>query len=263
MSYSTILYAKEDGVAFITFNRPEKRNALNEEMMNEIEAALTEADQDSDVGSIVLTGGTKFFISGTDMDFLLGEGDKPTPKSSYETHYTSQTMYRNILVTKKPTIASMAGYAFGGGLELALCCDFRIAAEGTKLGTPEIKVGILPGAGATQRLSRMIGITRAKELVLTGDPIFAEEAYTLGLLNKVVPVDSLMEETKKFAGKFKNLPGFSIQIGKALMDNGLNMGLKEALELERMGFSLLYSTDDQEEGLRAFLEKRPAKFTGK
>jgi enoyl-CoA hydratase len=151
----------------------------------------------------------------------------------------------------------------GGGLELALCCDFRIASENTKIGSPEIKLGILPGAGGTQRLSRMIGITKAKELVLTGDLISAQEAYQIGLLNKVVPENDLIKESLAFANRFKNLPSFAVEIGKMILDTGSNMGLKEALELERIAFSMLYSTEDQKEGLKAFLEKRTPGFHGR
>lgn len=263
MTYNTILYGKEEGVALITFNRPEKRNALNVQMMNEIEMALSDAEVDSGVMAIILTGGSKFFISGTDIEFLLGEGEALTPQRMYETHSRTQAVYRHLSIIRKPTIAAMAGYALGGGLELALCCDFRIAAENTKIGTPEIKLGILPGAGGTQRLSRMIGITKAKELVLTGEPILAEEAYQLGLLNKVVPAKDILSEAKAFAKRFQNLPAFAVETGKTILDTGINMGLKEGLELERLGFSMLYSTEDQREGLKAFLEKRPPRFKGK
>jgi enoyl-CoA hydratase len=264
MSYSTILYEKKEGTALITFNRPEKRNALNEEMMNEIDAALYEAEKDPDISAIILTGGLKSFISGTDMDFLLGEGEEAlTPQRMYEIHHPTQAVYRYLSIMRKPTIAAMAGYAFGGGLELALCCDFRIAAENTKLGTPEIKLGILPGAGGTQRLSRMIGITKAKELVLTGEPILADEAYQLGLLNRVVPAEALMDEARAFAKRFQSLPAFAVAMGKELLDTGSNMALKDSLELERLGFAILYSTEDQREGLKAFLEKRPPRFKGK
>lgn len=263
MAYETILYQKEEGTALITFNRPEKRNALNEQMMNEIEMALHDAEEDSGIASIILTGGSEFFISGTDIDFLLGEGEALTPQRMYESHYRTQAVYRHLSIIRKPTIAAIAGYALGGGLELALCCDFRIASENTTIGSPEIKVGIIPGAGGTQRLSRMIGITKAKELVLTGEPILAEEAYQLGLLNRVVPLKDLMDEAKAFAKRFRKLPAFAVEMGKAIIDMGINMGLKEALELERLGFSMLYSTEDQREGLKAFLEKRPPRFKGK
>ncbi|OGP54391.1 MAG: hypothetical protein A2Y65_09360 [Deltaproteobacteria bacterium RBG_13_52_11] len=264
MSYHTILYEKEEGTALITFNRPEKRNALNEQMVNEIDTALHDAEVDSEIAAIILTGGPKSFISGTDMDFLLGDGEEAlTPQRMYEIHHPTQAVYRHLSIIRKPTIAAMAGYAFGGGLELALCCDFRIAAENTKIGTPEIKLGILPGAGGTQRLARMIGITKAKELVLTGEPILADEAYQLGLLNRVVPVGELLNEARAFAQKFRTLPAFAVAVGKAVLDTGINMGLKDALELERLGFSMLYSTEDQREGLKAFLEKRPPRFKGK
>ena len=263
MVYKTIIFKKEEGTALITFNRPEKRNALNDEMMNEIEMALRDAEKDSAITAVILTGGEKYFISGTDMDFLLGEGEEPTPQKIYEIHHLTQSVYRYLSIFRKPTIAAMAGYAFGGGLELALCCDFRIASDNTKIGTPEIRVGIVPGAGGTQRLTRMIGITKAKELILTGEPISAEDAYQFGLLNKVVAGKDLMDEATAFAKKFQGLPGFSVEMGKMLIDTGINMGLKEALELERIGFSMLYSTDDQKEGLKAFLEKRSPRFKGK
>ena len=264
MAYETVIYDKEEGIAIITFNRPEKRNALNEQLTNEIDTALYNAEDDPEIYAVILTGGPKSFISGTDMDFLLGEGeDALTPKRMYELHYPTQAVYRHLSMYSKPTIAAIAGYAFGGGLELALCCDFRIAAEKTKLGTPEIKLGIFPGAGGTQRLTRMIGITRAKELVLTGDPIIAEEAYQMGLLNRVVPPDNLMDEAKAFAKRFQNSPLFAVKMAKSIIDTGINMGLKEALEVERLGFAMLYSTEDQSEGLKAFLEKRAPRFQGK
>jgi enoyl-CoA hydratase len=263
MAYSTIIYEKEEGLATITFNRPEKRNALNPQLTSEIDSALTDAENDKDVYAVILTGGPKAFISGTDMDFLLGDGQAPTPQMMYEVSVPTQAIYRHLAAFRKPTIAAIAGYAFGGGLELALCCDFRIAAEKAKLGTPEIKLGIFPGAGGTQRLTRMIGITKAKELVLTGDPITAEDAFQLGMINKVVPIDALSEEAKTFAKKFKNSPSFAVEMAKAVMERGMNMGLTEALEVERMGFAMLYSTHDQSEGLKAFLEKRPPRFQGK
>jgi enoyl-CoA hydratase len=232
MKYNSIIYQKEDGISIITFNRPEKRNAFNEIMTKEIESAIDEAENDADVFAIILTGGLKYFISGTDMEQLLGDGKDLTPQIMYEIHYKTQSVYRHLSKTHKPTIAAMAGYALGGGLELALCCDFRIASENTKIGTPEIKLGLLPGAGGTQRLSRMIGITKAKELVLTGESISAQEALQLGLLNKVTGEANLINEAKTFAKRFKNLPAFAVEMGKAIIDAGSNMGLlKKALML--------------------------------
>jgi enoyl-CoA hydratase len=263
MGYETVLYRKEEGTAVITFNRPEKRNALNGTMSKEIETALLDAEEDSAVKTVILTGGLKYFISGADIEFLAGEGEDLSPKRMFEMHHKTQSLYRTLARLPKPTIAAMSGYAFGGGLELALCCDFRIAAENTKLGTPEIKLGILPGAGGTQRLSRIIGMTKAKELVLTGEPILANEALQCGLLNKVVRPEELMKEARALAKKFSHLPSFAVEIAKAVLDAGVNLSLKDSLELERMGFSLLFSTEDQKEGLKAFLQKRTPQFKGK
>lgn len=263
MDFKTIIYEKEGGTALITFNRPEKRNALNEQMFNEIEEALLHAEKDLETKSIILTGGPNYFISGVEINFLLGDAEELTPARMYQLHYQSQGVYRSLARIRKPTIAAIAGYVFGGGLELALCCDFRIATENSKIGLPEIKLGIMPAAGGTQRLPKLIGMTKAKELVLTGDPIDAKEAYQFGLLNKVVPEKDIINEAKAFAKKFWSLPSFSVEIAKMIMDTGYNLSLKDSLELERLGFSLLYSTEDQKEGLKAFLEKRIAQFKGK
>jgi len=263
MDYETILFRKEHGSVIITFNRPKKRNALNQEMTDEIEQALRVADGDSDVKAIILTGGEEFFISGADIEFLLGSGQELTAQRMYQLHFPTQSVYRCLETMRKPTIAAIAGFVYGGGLELALCCDFRIATTNAKIGTPEIKLGILPGAGGTQRLARIVGLTKAKEMVLTGEPILAEEAYLFGLLNKVVPKDRLMDEAEAFAKLFWTLPSFSVEIGKELIETGYNMSLKDALEFEKLGFSLLYSTEDQKEGLKAFMEKRLPKFKGK
>lgn len=263
MAYQFITYAIESGAAIIRFNRPEKRNALNPEMMEEIGTALIDAEADQQVRAVILTGDAKSFISGTDIDFLVGDGEAISPQRMYTLHESTQTMYRRLSGFSKPTIAAVAGFALGGGLELALCCDFRIAAENTKFGTPEIKLGILPGAGGTQRLMRIIGVTLAKEMVLTGALITASEAYQWGLLNKIVPVEELMTAAMAMAARFNNLPGFAVSMAKSVMDTGSNMSLKEALEVERLGFSILYSTHDQKEGLRAFLEKRQPRFQHK
>ena len=263
MGYKTVFYEKEGGTALITFNRPEKRNALNEEMMKDIEAAVQDAEKDPEVKAIIMTGGKKYFISGTDIEFLTGSDEELTSARMYQLHYQTQGVYRNLTRVRKPTIAAIAGYVFGGSLELALCCDFPIATEDAKIAAPEIKLGILPGAGGTQRLQRIVGMTKAKELVLTGDAIDAKDVYQFGLLNKVVGNEDIVDEAKAFAKRFWNLPSFAIEIAKAVLDTGGNLSLKDSLELERLGFSLLYNTDDQKEGLKAFLEKRPLQFEGK
>lgn len=262
--FDTILYAKEDGIAVVTFNLPEKRNIVTLEMCNEIERAFEDAEGDAGIVAVILTGGSKVFTAGLDVkDILTGQGDEPTPVRMYRIHYPAQAVFRRIARMSKPTIAAIAGYALGGGLELALCCDFRIAVKGARLGFPEIKLGILPGAGGTQRLSRIVGIAKAKELILTGEPIGVEEAYSLGLVNKMVSEETLLEEAKAFAKKFKAVPSFGFQITKTVLEKGFNMGLEDALESEKLGFSILYGTEDQKEGMKAFSEKRPPRFKGK
>jgi len=263
MPYEAILYGKEDGIAIVTLNLPEKRNAVTLQMTREIEEAFADAEEDGSIVAVILTGGTKFFTAGIDVtDILSGHGEEPTPVRMYRTHYASQAVFRRIARMSKPTIAAIAGYALGGGLELALCCDFRIAAKGARLGFPEIKLGLLPGAGGTQRISRVVGIAKAKEIVLTGEPILADEAYALGLVNKVTSEQTLLDEAKAFAKKFKVVPPFGFQVTKAILEKGLNLGLEDALELEKLGFSLLYGTEDQKEGMMAFLEKRQPLFKG-
>jgi enoyl-CoA hydratase len=262
--YQSILYGKEEGVAIITFNLPHQRNAVTAQMAAEIDLALTDAEGDTNVAAVVLTGGEKFFAAGMDVsDILSGHGEAPTSVRMYEMHYPTQAVFRHLSRMSKPTIAAIAGYAFGGALEMALCCDFRIATENTKLGLPEITLGIMPGAGGTQRLSRIIGIARAKELVLRGETILADQAYAFGLLTKVVKEGTLLNEAKVYASKFTRLPPFGVRIAKTIIDKGINMGMEDALELEKFGFCMLYGTEDQKEGLKAFADKRPPQFKGK
>ncbi len=264
MEYQSILYAKEEGVAIITFNLPHKRNAITAQMAGEIDTALFDAEGDRDIAAVVITGGEKYFTAGADVnDIVSGHGEEPTSVRMYEMHYPTQAVFRHISRMNKPTIAAIAGYAFGGGLEMALCCDFRIGTEKAKLGLPEITLGIIPGAGGTQRLSRTIGLARAKELVLTGETISADRAYEFGLITKVVKEGTLLSEAKAYAGKFKALPPFGLRIAKTVLDKGINMGLDDALELEQLGFCMLYSTEDQKEGVRAFAEKRSPRFKGR
>jgi enoyl-CoA hydratase len=163
----------------------------------------------------------------------------------------------------KPVIAAVSGLALGGGCELALACDLRIAAENATFGQPEIKIGVIPGAGGTQRLPRLVGLGRAKELLFTGDTIDAQEAYRIGLVNKVVPVEALMSETRKLALKVTKQPPLALKTTKAVVNEGINMNIQSALALEARGFEILFSTEDQKEGMKAFLEKRKPIFKGK
>lgn len=258
MGYETILYKNEEGRGEILFNRPKKLNALNQQVFDELRAVLLEAERDKRVKVVVLTGGPEIFGAGADIEMLSNL------KSSAECFvFTGEnSVYEFLENFGKPTVASIGGFCLGGMLELSLCCDFRIAASNAQFGLPEVKLGVLPGGGGTQRLPRLIGMTKAKELVFLGDFIDAQEAYRLGLVNRIVPKEQLKEETNQFVKRLMDRPMFGLRVIKGVMNSGINTSLKEAIEIERYGFTILFSSDDKKEGMAAFLEKRKAKFTG-
>ncbi len=258
MEYQTIKTEREDTTFIITLNRPEKLNALSPELTGEVVDALTPIRNDEGIRAIIITGGPKVFAAGAD----LGKMSTVTPVDMYNRNLVSD-MWSTVAAMPQPTIAAVAGYAFGGGCELAMACDIRLAADTAKFGQPEINVGIYPGAGGTQRLSRLVGLGRAKELVFMGEAIGAEEAYRIGLVNKVVAADSLMDEAKAWAKKLAAKPPFTLKLVKQVMDEGYDLSLEAALRLERLGFISLFGTQDQREGVTAFLEKRKPNFTGK
>ena len=259
MDYETILFKKEDGKGIIEFNRPQKLNALNKKVFQELVISLREVEHDAEVKVLILTGGVDLFGAGADIGMLL---ELYSTAECYDfTRGNDAFMVLENL--GKPTIASIGGFCLGGMLELALCCDFRIAADNAKFGLPEVKLGVLPGGGGTQRLPRLIGMTKAKEFVYLGDIIDAEEAYRVGLLNRVVAKNQLIEETNQFANKLIARPPFGLRVIKDVMNRGLNTGLNEALEIERQGFTILFSTEDKKEGMTAFLEKRKSRFQGR
>lgn len=177
--------------------------------------------------------------------------------------FVGANLWQAIEELPQPTIAAVHGYCFGGGCELALACDFRLASEDAQFGQPEIRVGIIPGAGGTQRLPRLVGMTRAKEMVFFGEPIDAAEAYRIGLVNRVVPKERLLEEARERADKLAKLPPLGLRGAKAAMNRGRDLDLASAMEVERLNFSLLFGTEDQKEGVRAFLEKRTPEFKGR
>jgi enoyl-CoA hydratase len=259
MNFETIIYKKEGGRGIILFNRPDKLNALNRKVFEELTVVFQEIEKDPEVMVVILTGGVDLFGAGADIQMLSGM------KSGAECYtFTGENNAYPILENLgKPTIAAIGGFCLGGMLELALCCDFRIAADNAQFGLPEVKLGVLPGGGGTQRLPRLIGMTKAKELVFLGDFIDAPEAYRLGLINNVVPKDQLEAETDKLAKRLMSRPPFGVRIIKGVMNAGINTSLKEALEIERQGFTILFSTEDKKEGMAAFMEKRKAKFIGR
>jgi enoyl-CoA hydratase len=257
MAYNTIIYEKSDRIGTITFNRPGSMNALSTELIKELEHVLTEIDNDDEVKVVILAGSDNYFVAGADIKEL---GRIITPKDAHRFLKTGQPVFNHIEDLDKPVIAAICGLALGGGCELALACDLRIAAENATFGQPEIKIGVIPGGGGTQRLPRIVGVTKAKELLYTGDFIDAQEAYRIGLINNIVPAASLMEETRKMALKIAKQPGEALKATKLAVNGGLNMDIKSAVAYEARCFEALFSTEDQKEGVSAFIEKRKPEF---
>ncbi len=257
MDFNTMNFVKEDQIAVITLDRPKNMNAINSEFIDDLDQILNEIAGDDEIGAVIITGSEKVFAAGADLKEISSIA---TPVDAHSFVSRVQSVFNKIEKSEKPVIAAVSGLALGGGCELSMACDVRIAAENAMFGQPEIKVGVIPGAGGTQRLPRLIGLGRAKELLFTGDPIDAKEAYRVGLVNKVVPVESLLDEAKKMAGKFIKQPGFALRITKMVVNEGINMDIQSALVHEARCFELLFSTEDQKEGMKAFVEKRKPVF---
>jgi len=259
MNFHNIIYEKEEGFAKIRLNRPQKLNALNPDVYNELENRFIECEADPEIKTIIIMGNEKAFAAGADID-AMSKGDVAL---AYQLTDQSQRVQERLADMPKPTIAAISGYALGGGLELALCCDFRIVADNAVLGVPEINLGIIPGGGGTQRLPRLIGVSRAAELILLGEPIKAGQAEKWGLVNKVVSLNELEPECEKLAQKLMKKSPVTLRAAKHSIHTGMNMGLKEALKIEQDIFCMLFGTSDQKEGMGAFLEKRKPTFTGR
>lgn len=260
MAYNTILYEKDEGIGTITLNRPKSMNALNKEILKELTYVLDEIKGDDDIRVVIITGNEKYFCAGADLPEVRGI---ITPMDAHRYIKNGQHVFNTIEDLEKPVIAAISGLALGGGCELAISCDLRIAAENAIFGQPEIKIGVIPGAGGTQRLPRLIGVTKAKEILYTGDFIDAQEAYRIWLVNKVVPVESLMEETKKMALKIASQPGIALKLTKIAINGGLNMDIRSAMAYETRCFEIMFSTKDQKEGVKAFVEKRAPIYKNK
>ncbi|MEZ5307165.1 MAG: enoyl-CoA hydratase-related protein [Pyrinomonadaceae bacterium] len=257
--FETIIVEKENGVATITINRPDKMNALNSKVHEEGVAALDQLKSDEDVRVVVFTGaGEKAFIAGADISEFAGK-TSVTQRSVFQ----NRTLFNSIDVFPKPVIAMINGFALGGGCELALACDIRVASENAKLGQPEINLGIIPGGGGTQRLTRLIGEGKSMELILTGDMIGADEALALGLLNHVYSSESLREETMKMASKIASKSPIALQMAKEAVKTASRSNLDEGTKREIDLFAICFSSEDKEEGVAAFLEKRKPEFKGR
>ena len=260
MAYENLLYETRDGLAFITINRPKVLNALNRKTMEELNDAAGEAIADSEVRVVILTGaGEKAFVAGADINELAEQ----TPVTGRDYGLFGQSVLNKIENAPKPFIAAINGFAFGGGCELAMACHIRIASEKAKLGQPEVKLGLIPGYGGTQRLARLVGEGRAMQLNLTGEQISAEEAFRIGLVNEVVPPGDLMQEAEALANKIKANAPFAVRFAMEAIHHGLQGTLDEGLYLEATLFSLCATTEDMKEGTKAFLEKRAPNFQGK
>lgn len=246
-----------EGVATIGLQRP-PMNALNRQMQNEIREAAVEVAGRRDVGAVVVHGGEKVFAAGADIKEMTDMSYQDMLRASSDL----QDCFNAVARIPQPTIAAITGYALGGGCELALCCDLRVAADNAKLGQPEILLGIIPGAGGTQRLPRLIGVSRAKDLILTGRHVAADEALAMGLVNRVVPADETSTAARELATTLAAGPALALRAAKEAVDHGMDTDLATGLDIERVRFAALFATDDQQIGMQAFVEKRPAEFTG-
>jgi enoyl-CoA hydratase len=261
MSYSNIRFEIGDfGLALLTINRPEKLNALNSETVLELRDAVARAAGDAGVRALIVTGaGDKAFVAGADINQLA----LLTPIEAQAYAERGQRVFREIEMLAKPTLAAINGYALGGGLELAMSCAVRVASENARLGQPEVKLGLLPGYGGTQRLPRLVGRGRALEMLLSGEPVTAAEAHRIGLVNHVVPAAELLEFSRQWLRKVLANAPLSLGLTMQAVDVGLEAGLEQGLRFEAAAFGLTTATEDKREGTRAFLEKRPAAFAGK
>lgn len=263
-SYNNLSIEVSEEIAVLKIARPAALNALNSETLNELAVALKEIEARDDVKVLILTGGPdkkgdefKSFVAGADISEMVhmrgAEGRAFGIRASVP-FFILQNM-------RQVTIAAVNGFALGGGCEIAMSCDIRIASENAKFGQPECGLGIIPGFGGTQRLARLVGMGRAKEMIFTCDMIDANEAYRIGLANKVVPKEELINTAKEMAKKIISKGSYAVSLAKAAINNGYDMDIKNGVEMEANLFGLCFSTDDQKEGMGAFLEKRPAKLT--
>jgi len=260
MTFSNILFEKKNSIAYVTVNRPKVLNALNMATMEELRTAFHEIKNDVGVRVVILTGaGEKAFIAGAD----IGELAQHDAVSAKQYTHRGQSVLNLIENLGKPVIACINGFALGGGCEIAMACTMRLASETAKLGQPEVKLGIIPGYGGTQRLPRLVGKAIAMQLVLTGEMISAQEAHRIGLVNEVVPAASLIARAEAIAQKIIANPPLAVQYAMEAVNKGMEMTLGEGLYLEATLFGVACATEDKKEGTRAFLEKRPAVFKGK
>jgi enoyl-CoA hydratase len=259
MDYKNLIVEKSDKICKISFNRPKALNALNTEVLEELDKLLDEIEKDDETFVVVFTGEGKAFVAGADIGEMKDKNLIEGKKFAQLGH----KVFRKIELLEKPVIAAVNGYALGGGCELAMSCDIRIAGEKAKFGQPEVGLGITPGFGGTQRLSRLVGSAKAKELIFTADTISAQEAEKIGLVNKVVSQEELINETMNMANKITSKGQVAVRFSKNAINRGIETDIDTALDIEINLFGMCFATEDQKEGMKAFTEKRKAEFKNK
>ncbi len=258
-AYETIIVEKKEGIGYLTLNRPEVRNAFNQKMIDEIREALSAIDKDEEIRVLIITGAGKAFQAGAD----IAELSVMAPMDILRWNEGIVRINATLEKLRQPVIAAINGAAMGGGLELAISCTLRVISESAKMGLPEVRLGIIPGTGGTQRLPRLIGKGRAAELLLTGDAIPAGEAYRIGLVNRVVPDGEVIHAAEEAARKIMASAPIAVEMAKDALEVGKDLPLEHAVQYSQKNCVTCFSTEDMKEGMRAFLEKRKPNFTGK
>lgn len=259
MEFQNLLFKKEGNVGILSINNPKSLNALNSTVLKEISTAIDMVEVDEEVNVLVITGEGKAFVAGAD----IAEMKNLNAEEARKFGKIGSDVFRKIELMEKPVIAAVNGFALGGGCELAMSCDIRIASERAKFGQPEVSLGITPGFSGTLRLPRLVGIAKAKELIYTGNIISAEEAEKIGLANKVVPQEELMNETLKLANKIASVAQIAVKYSKVAINRGIETDIETGMAIERDVFGLCFATEDQTEGMIAFIEKRKPEFQKK
>ena len=257
MEYSNIILSREKGLAVITINRPKAYNAMNTETLLEMEDLLSHLNRDPEIRALIITGGSKVFVAGADVTELMDAGPREALANCSNAHRVF-SLIENMSV---PVIAAINGPALGGGLELALSCDFRICGEKALLGLPEVTLGIIPGAGGTQRLAKLVGPSRAKEIIMLGLPVKAPQALEMGIITRLVPDDEVLETSKSLAATLMERPAMALKLAKESINFCCNNDLEIGKEFEKSRFGLAFTNPDQKEGMKAFVEKRKPNFT--
>lgn len=262
MAYETLLLSVADHVAMLTLNRPEAMNAITQRMKDELAAALDAVEGDDAARVLVITGaGGKAFCAGADIKERAGSD--PTPAEFLVRQRATHRLFTRIEHFAKPVIAALNGVAYGGGAEIALCADIRIAADSAMIGLTEVNLGVIPAGGGTQRLPRLVGAANAKELIFTAARLKAADAMALGLVNRVVPAEQLAEATQALAQEIASKPPLALRLAKQAIDRGLQADTQTALDFELYAAAILFATEDRKEGMRAFIEKRAPQFRGR